>query len=409
MLIVVQEEKQMKQTKLLVLTAMSALLLTGCDALMGGNSAGKLPSGGKTEDLSTEEGQATLKARLASTTEAYKGLEFNALSLDASSSFSLNGSVKANLNGFGDFNLSAGINNFNTKSSLVAAKDEDGKVAASYTASTTSGTVSLKGTVPGTKEGTKVNVSSSASISGAKAGAYLKGDKLYVSADGNKAVASNIDKFANKLVEDLSKDEGYVSLLNFALANLDFVENGKFNIAGLYENEDKKVYQQLDEAIDWPVIEEEAEEIDEDDIEDAVEEIDEIAAKDLGFEFKTYSNNGYGLSFALNKDRILKLIEDEEDKEGFAEYVSKLELKASVYFNKNYLLESIGFSYNVSAKLDKGILDEDDQAKFEEFSAEISSKGSFELDVKYNQGTVSYPSDLDEYVENHKEVSDLSL
>ena len=77
----------MKKFKLIICSLMAALALTGCN---GAKKAGVLPSGGKTVDLSTEEGVAALKSNLEKTTEAYKNLEIYALGLKSETKGLLN-------------------------------------------------------------------------------------------------------------------------------------------------------------------------------------------------------------------------------------------------------------------------------------------------------------------------------
>ena len=198
----------MKRTKLLVLTAMSALVLVGCNK----NKAGTLPSGGKDVDVTTEEGEKTLKDKLHETVEAYKNLKLDSASLTSTTSgVNAKADIKATIEDVGDINLNANLKDFGAKVELKAARkakaenEEYDSLEASLVASTTGGKFSLSGSIPGSEEGKTAKVDASLSLKGAEVGAYITGDKLYLNAfnSGNEKFVTDADAFANNLYGQL--------------------------------------------------------------------------------------------------------------------------------------------------------------------------------------------------------------
>ena len=395
----------MKKTKLLILTAMSALLLVGCN----NTKTGTLPSGGKSVDVTTEGGEATLKDKLSATIEAYKNLKLDSASVTATASgVKASADVKATVENVGDINLKANLKDFGAKVELKAARHTKGEgeeydsLDASLVAKTTNGSFSLNGTVPGKEEGKTSKVDASLSLKGAEVGAYIKGDKLYANFanSGNEQLANNADSFANKLLGQLNESV-FAPLLPSVLSGDDFkdiydAEKGKFVIADAYKEMAKEgnIYLSLGKPVEFPTID--VDEQDED-YKELIDSILELASNDVGFLFKTYSNNAYGFQLAMNKTALKALIalENKEDSketiEQIDKYIKNFSFNADVYFNKDALLESAGVSFNIEANLDKDSLGED-ASMFTAFTAKVSASGSAKVEVKYNSTKVEFPS-----------------
>lgn len=390
--------------QLLVLTAMTALLLVGCNS----SKTGTLPSGGKDVDVTTEDGQATLKAKLNSTVEAYKNLKLDSASLTATTSgVNVSADVKASMTNVGEMSLNASLKDFGAKVELKAARHEKGEgeeydsLDASLVAKTTGGSVKLSGSVPGEEEGKTAKLDASLSLKGAEVGAYVTGSKLYVNLanDGNQKLAEGVDAFANKLLGQL-KESSFGSLISLALMSDDVKDiyndkEGKFVIADAYKEHaaDANVFLDLGKPVEFPKIEIEQNE----DYTDFIKTIEDLAAKKVGFSFKTYSNNAYGFALAMDKESLKKMILAENDKDAqetvtqIDKYIGKFSLNADIYFNKDLLLESAGVSFNLEGSLDKEVLGEE-ASMFESFSAKLSAKGSEKMEIKYNNAKVDFPS-----------------
>ena len=390
--------------QLLVLTAMSALLLVGCNS----EKTGTLPSGGKNVDVTTEEGKATLKAKLNSTVEAYKNLELDSASITATTSgVNASAEAKASIESFGDLSLNASLKDLGAKVEFKAARVEKGEgeeydsLAASLVAKTTGGSLKLSGSIPGKEEGKSAKLDSSLSLKGAEVGAYVSGSKLYVNLanDGNQKLAEGVDAFANKLLGQLNESI-FGAFIPFMLSGDDYkdiydAQQGKFVIADAYNKfaADGNVYLDLGNPIEFPKFEiEQGEEYD-----GLIATIEQYASQNIGFTFKTYSNNSFGFALAMDKAALKNLIlaENGEDSKESAEqvdkYLSKFSLNADIYFNKNLLLESAGLSFNIEGNLDKDALGEAGES-LNSFNAKISASGSEKVEIKYNNTKVEFPS-----------------
>ncbi len=412
------EVKIMKKTKLLVLTAMTALALAGCN-----NKAkeGELPSGGKTVDVTTEAGKATLKDRLNAVSKAYEENSFDSASLTGTlSGVNLNATANAEM---GDeetsynINLEAEIKDFGAKAEVKAAKHAKGageqydSVDGSASIKTTGGTVSLKGTLPGSEQGKTASIDSSLSLKdGLDAKAYLSGSKLYldISAESNNKLVKNTNTFANTLLGQLKESMfgSFIALLPSAglPEGLFDAEKLEFTLDEFYANnvKDKKVFLDMGAPVEWPAFKAEESQEDTSSIDEAINAITELANMNIGFEFKTYSGNAFGFAFSMNKDSIKNIIrnttKDEQEATALVGQVDKLlskfTLDADVYFNKKALLESAGISFNVGANLDKDILG-DYSAMFKSFSANIEASAKAKVELKYGGVKVSFPSFAD--------------
>ena len=409
----------MKKAKLLVLAAMSALLLAGC----GGQSAGSLPSGGKEEKLSEESGKATLKSRLNSTKEAYEKLDVTGIQLTSSTSgVGLTAKANAESAAIGKIALDASLKDFGANATLKAAKTEQGMLVASVNAKTTGGSLSLKGQLPGEKPEDVVKFDSSLSLKGPEANLYVSGDKLYVdaSAAGNTSFVGNLDKFGNKLLEDMAKSP--LGALIPMMAGDYLNEEGKFDFSSSFSSVDKKFYTSIGSEISWPFVasqvqpreledgEPTGEQMEEEDgLDEFVETIAQMS-ETLGLKFVTYSNGSFGFSLGMTKESLLKFVK-ENDKDAdvsMFDYVNKLSVKASVFFNKDYLLESASCSLDLGMKMDLAGLkkvNEDAGASFSAFNAEVTAKGEAKAEIKYGAVEVKLPSDLSSYKELQQDGS----
>lgn len=402
----------MRKVKLLVLTAMSALALVGC-----GGKTGTLPSGGKDVDVTNEEGQATLKERLSAVEKAYTNSSFDSASLKAvTSGVSVNAKANAESDATGKIDLEVGLNDFGGELELKAAKHAKGEdeeydsVDASLVAKTTSGKLSIKGNVPGKEENTTAKLDASLALKGAEVDAYVTGSKAYVdiSKSGNDKLIGDIDTFGNTLLGQL-KESAFGPLLSFVVPS-DIPEEVlnrkelKLTLADYYKEtvKDKKLFLEMGQPIEWPTAKEEESSKKETNFDGFIETVTEFAKQKVGFQFKTYSGNGFGLALAMNKESLVNFAkmnaETEEEAKDTAEkinkYVSKFTFNADVYFNKDALLESAGASFSLEAKLDKSLLGESSES-FKSFDATISAKATEKVEVKYGGVKVNLPDFAD--------------
>ena len=418
----------MKKTKLLVLTAMTALLLTGCTTSSGSSAkAGSLPSGGKSVDVTTEAGQEVMQARLESATKAYQGLDLESFSATAVTS-GVTATVKADATaeGVGAISLDAGIKDFGSKVELKAAKD-DKNLKASLSASTTGGSLYLKGSIPGSEEGKTAKLDASLSLKGVAVNAYISGSKAYVdlSNSGNDKLVSGAQTFVNTLLSQ-AETSMFGALLPMlgqieALQGIYDAEKNEFKLVDLYNTyvTDKKMAIDMGQPVAWPEFsasgEAEAEadaSISAEQIGQAIQMLNQMKVK---VEFKTYSGDGFGVAVSVDKEALLALASsflpapsqdlsyDEEpgmveeatspDVLGIIEEaVSKFSLSASVYFNKKGLLESAGFALDMEAGLKDASVLGDYAATFSTFTVNVTAKASEKIDLKYNGVKVSLPS-----------------
>lgn len=408
----------MKNIKLLVLTAMSALTLVGCN----GGKTGTLPSGGKKVDVTTEEGQATLKEKLSGVQKAYTALTFDSASLTSTTSdVNLSAKLNAEAESLGKITLDANLKDFGAKAEAKVAKHAKGEgeeydsVDASLSAKTTSGSLSVKGSLPGQKEGETAELDASVSLKGLDASAYLSGSKIYgdISASSNDKLVTDIDAFGNTLLGQL-KESMFGALLPYVLP--DGIPEELFNkaelkltLAEFYSKNvtDKKVFIDMGKPVEWPAIEQQEEAQQEaDGLDEFVAQIAELAKQNIGFEFKTYSNSTFGFAFAMSKESLVNLAKanSETEEEGnknaeqIEKFVSKFTFNADVYFNKNFLLESAGLSFNADVKLDKSILG-DGAETFTTFDGTVSAKATEKVELKYGGVKVEFPS-----FEDYKEL-----
>lgn len=381
----------MKKKSLLVLAAMATLTLVGCN---GGSNPGSLPSGGKEVDLTQEEGATVLKERLNATAKAYAGLSYDSLQVvSTTSGVNLGLDVAAVASGM---NMKANVNlkGFGAKAELNVAKSSEGSLDASLVAKTTGGSLSVKGELPDAEQ-KAVKISSDLSLKGAEVDAYISGSNVYVNAEnsGNLALVKGVDKFANKLLDDLKKTV-FGLLIEPYLSDLPVIKEGAFDITSFYSEANKKVKLPMEEAIAWPI----SGEVPEGEIEgldQAVEAIKGVAAQGIGLSFKTYNDNGYGFALGMDKAALLKLVGD-DGAETVNKLVNKLSVSVSAYFNKQFLLESVGFSFELAMKAESLADFGGDAAEvagaFESFNASLTAKAQEELKINYGKGKVSFPS-----------------
>lgn len=407
----------MKNTKLLVLTAMSALILVGCNS---SKKADPTPSTdtGKVVDVTTEEGKATLKSKLNSTIDAYKNLKLDSASLKATAGLNAGVKFDATLDGTGDIKLDANLKDFGAEAEVKVVKQAKGEgeeydsLNASLVAKTTSGSLSLKGSLPGIvdegqEEAQPAPIDASLSLKGAEAGAYIYGDKLYlnIANDGNEALVKGVDTFANTLMGQLNESI-FGPLVSYLLSSSEDIgqiydfEESKFIIADLYKEMAENVYLDLGKKVEFPTIEQD-EEIK--GVDEAIESIVELAKQKIGFQFKTFKDDSYGFELAMDKASLLTLIalngeEAQETVQQVDKYVSKFSVNANIHFSKDFLLESAGTSFAVEGSLDKTILGDYSEA-FSSFKTDLSLSGNVQAEAKYNGVTINFPS-----FEDYKEV-----
>ena len=404
----------MKKTKFLVLAMMSTLTLVGCGG--GNSSTDKLPSGGNEVDLKEDTGVETLRGCVANAREAYADKDLTSASLKSKTSGGLGLDVKASTI-IGDIALKLDAKDLGLETEASVAKSDKGNVDAAVKASTTGGSVALSGSLPKELDLTAimtgkpsekpveyVSFSGNVDLKGAKANAYLNENKAYVDYSGNEAVVGRVDTFLNGLYGQL-KDSA-LGMVFSLLDDFEFFNEDKFIFSELYAKEDSKIFFDLGNPVVWPEMPEQSEE-EKEAIDTVVNTIVEFAKEDLGLTFKTYSGKGFGFQFALSKEGIMTYINNNVDKEefnteAFDKYLKKLSLNAAVLFDSKALLQSVGFSLDVEAKLDEfpdvGEAAEMVKSLVKSFEATVSLKASESLEFKWNSGKVSFPS-FDGYVE----------
>ena len=432
----------MKNPKLLVLTVLTTFAMVGCSS--GGNNS-TLPSGGKDVDLSEDEGKAALKAKLEGAAGAYLTSEINALELNSNLSGANAGlSVSTNLLGA---DISAGLNlsNFaltSTTKALLHEDDAELHFDIAENVKTTNGKLAVNATLP-TLDGKTTKFSSDLSLKGLEVNAYVVEDKAYVdfSNEENRALVTGAETFVNGLLDGVSKSiyGDFLPLITGSeMAAMFFDEEGKFAIANLYDELDKKLAFDLKDAliVDLPFdLVEEAEEddptadVDDEDptgdedeeeyniFDGIVETLSYVSSLDVGFQFKTYSDGGFAFGLSLNKEKIKKLvntIDEDFDATQIDKYLNKFNFDAGVHFGKDFLLDSVKVSYTIDAKLDELPLfgseeetyptyydepeDVDDEEPTTYFNAKLTASAKYDLGIKYNTFTTLDLPDFSDFV-----------
>ena len=409
----------MKKTRLLVLTAMAALTLTGCGNASQNNKGGELPSGGKEVDVKTEDGKKSLNEHVGSAVKAYRDLNLTSASLKATlSGVNESASVKVATAadeeaGIPDLkaNLDFNLKDFGAKLEVNAAKHAKGAddpydyLDASANLSTTGGSLAIKGSLPGLEEGKTSKLDASLSLGGLSADAYLIGNKAYFNVDGNGNFFKGLDTFANKLYPSLLNSYVGMFLGTVEISETVFdAEKGVFNFASMYEElSPKKAYLELGQPVIWPTFSADNEEtllpagIEDFNFADYLEAIKQFG---IDLSLVTYKDLSFGLKLELNKESLKTLagMFVASDQAGMINtvldnYLTKFSLGASIFFNKDGLLESIGASYDVAFKMnDLSKLAPEAASMFKTFSVEAASSANFKVEIGYNDGKVVLPS-----------------
>lgn len=407
----------MKKIKIFILIATSTLLFTGCRKNASPVKDGKLPAGGEKADLATSEGQEVMKTRLDAAAKVYDDLNLESVSITSETSgieVSVNAKVESKL--YGNITLEEGIKGFGVKEEMKAAKD--GKnVKASASVKTTGGSLSIKGFLPGKEQGKTANIDASLSLSGINANAYLSGNKTYVDVSnaGNETFVKNVETFTNKLLGQANESMygEYISMLgkfNYVDEVYD-TSKKQFNFVDAYKKylPDKKI------AIpsgnyEWPTISsqdlealEEKSEISLDNIGEAIQTLKEMK---IDLEFVTYKDESFGVTAALGKEALKALVANFADNSEntwyntIADMFSGFTVNASAYFNKDNLLQSVGFAIDCEAKIDKSLLKfyGVDVSTFDSYDMSYALKGKETINIKYNGVEVDLP-DFSDYKE----------
>ncbi len=406
----------MKNTKLLVLTAFTALTLTGC-----GNtgSPAALPGGGQEVNVKTEEGKATMKARLEGMAETYETFDLTALGLKVESkdiNFNANGKLESN---FGNFEGKLGLENFGGNLEVAlgeAPVDEMPYLGARITLGQTTGKVALDGKVQLAGSEDNNPVKQSIDLSGALMNAYLYGDKFYI--DGSDAsVLSIVDRasgFANGIVSDLDLNlveiAALAKMLGYDLSAIFSKDQKSFDFKNAYETYTNggKGYIKSSLTVPWmmvpPIVKALVGSLKKVNEESGKSPIDEFVTgytmldeKISGLQFKTYGEKGFGFQFDLSKEGLTTAITafaeengDEEDKanaqkavEDINKFFNKMDLCSSIYINEQGLLETIATYINVEANIKLG---EEDLAESPLSSVDfvLTAKENTKISVCYN-------------------------
>lgn len=409
----------MKKTKAIIFIAASAILLMGCSRGGGGAvNDGKLPSGGEKTDLATSEGQELMKNRMDAVSKAYEGLDLESVSITSETS-GVNVALDANveMKDVGKISLEAGLKGFGMKEELKAAKD--GKNAkASISAKTTGGNVSVKASLPGKEQGKTANLDASLSLSGIEANAYLADNNFYadMSNKGNETFVKNAETFVNTLIDQF-KETAFGSYLPYLISNYDVddlgdiydVKTNHFNFVTAYNKylPEKKIAIKGNTPFEWPTIS--TDEIEEEtsiELDDIGEYMKQLAEMKINIEIVTYKDGAFGFSAALDKESlkaVAKMTGSDSNETWYnslPDMFSNLECNVSAYFNKDNLLESVGFAYDCEAKMDKALLKTmgADVEGLTAFDVKYSLKAKETVSIKYGNVEVKLP-DFSDYKE----------
>lgn len=409
----------MKKTKAIIFIAASAILLMGCSRGSGGAVRdGKLPSGGEKTDLATSEGQDLMKNRMDAVSKAYEGLDLESVSITSETS-GVNVAIDANaeMKDVGKISLEAGLKGFGMKAELKAAKD--GKNAkASISAKTTGGNVSVKASLPGKEQGKTANLDASLSLSGIEANAYLADNNFYadMSNKGNETFVKNAETFVNTLIDQF-KETAFGSYLPYLISNYDVddlgdiydVKTNHFNFVTAYNKylPEKKIAIKGNTPFEWPTISiDEIEEETSIELDDIGEYMKQLAEMKIDIEIVTYKDGAFGFSTALDKESlkaVAKMTGSDSNETWYnslPDMFSNLECNVSAYFNKDNLLESVGFTYDGEAKMDKALLKTmgADVEGLTAFDVNYSLKAKETVSIKYGNVEVKLP-DFSDYKE----------
>ena len=404
--------ENMKKTKTFILIVASAFLLMACRSNGAGVQDGKLPSGGEKTDLATSEGQEVMKTRLDAVSKAYDGIDLESVSFTSvTSGVNLNYKANLEMDQLGKINLEAGVKGFGAKVEMKAAKD--GKNAkASVSAKTTGGNITVKGTIPGKEQGKTADINASLSLSGIEANAYLSGSKTYVdmSSKGNETFVKNAETFANKLMDQVNNS--MFSAYTMYLAQADGIgevydaKTGHFNLLTAYNKylPEKKIAIDGYEPVQWPSISTKDMEETPISVDNINEAIKALAQMKIGLELVTYKNDSFGLTASLDKESFIALLQATGYAEGNSMYTAlpnmftNLKCNVSAFFNKDNLLESVGFAYECDAKIDSSFLRSMGMTEqsFKAFDMSYSLKAEETVSIKYNGIDVKLP-DFSDY------------
>ena len=126
----------------------------------------------------------------------------------------------------------------------------------------------------------------------------------------------------------------------------------------------------------------------------------------IDLEIVTYKDDSFGVSMALGKDALKALItnftnnSDNDMYNTLVNMVSGFTVNASAYFNKDNLLQSVGFSFDCEAKIDQQILKyySAEASLFKTCDVSYVVKGQETINFKYNDAKVDLP-DFSDYKE----------
>ena len=407
----------MKKTKTIIFIAASAILLMGCSRGGGGAvNDGKLPSGGEETSLATSEGKELMKNRLNAVSEAYEGLDLDSVALTSTlSGFNVGLEANVEVKDIGKISIDAGVKNYGFKAEMKAAKDGKG-VKASATTKTTGGNVSIKGSLPGKEQGKTAKIDASLSLSGVEENAYLANKNVYVdvSSNGNETFVKNTETFANKLIDQIN-DSMLGSLVPYYIQGYGLNEmgdvydakTGHFNLVSAYNKylPEKKIALKNYANFEWPTISfDESKDEDSIDLSQISEGIQYLAEMKVDLNIVTYKNGAFGITASLDKESlkaIMRLTGLESDYyTAIVNMFTTVECNASAYFNKDNLLESVGFAYNCEAKMDKSFMKAmgvEEQA-LTAFDVKYSLKAEEKVAIKYGGIEVKLP-DFSDYKE----------
>ena len=397
----------MKKTKSIIFIAVSAFLLMGCGGKSSHIKDGKLSKSGEKTDLTTQDGQKKLKSQLDSVQNAYKDLKFESFGATLTAS-NVNYAVKADVDikQIGKIEADVGLKDFGGKVEFKAAKN--GKnVDASLSSQSTGGTLSVKGTLPGKDGKSSAKIDTTLSMKGIKGDLYLQGSKVYadLSNSGNETFVKNTETFVNKFMDQFSESMfgTYLQYLGEVdeLAPFYDAKTNHFKLVETYNKylPEKKIAVDMGQPLEWPEIPTDVLANYSVDAETIAMVAQYLAQMKIDFSLTTYKAGDYGFEIAINKDSIKTILNmagaPSDVMSSVDKILTKCSFNAAAYFNKENLLEEVGFAMDLEASVTDSILKTlgaQPEEMFNKFEVSGSSKCSLLLKLQYENVKVSFPS-----------------
>ena len=341
----------MKKIRLIVCSAIAALLLAGCS----GKKAGQLPSGGKKVDVTTEAGQETIKNEVQKLAKAYAETEFTALGAKLQVK-NTSASVKGNAE---EVELDCSLKKFQA---TAEAKLGNNQLEAHI--KDVGGEAAVKLHIP-QDDDKAIDLDDSVKFSKVGADGYVLDGKLYVDYSGKglrnllndaspiitKVINQPGVKIdANDFIDNLTKIESrkaYIEVPEFEVKPSDISSLLKFEVPS--EEEWNDIFKVMEDAGDM-------------------------------LEVRTYSDGRFGVALNVTKDKLVALAEKEGGEKEMFDMFEKLDVKVAVVINKDGLLTSASAAGDVQFTIEEKPYDEGDLGT----KLDIAIKAEVFLDITYN-------------------------